>query len=163
MPAEEGVRLDNEKRLSPEGRRPCKQKEPEPVTTAELRVFDLALEDDELVPQEGVLGDELGLAAHGIPGSSCEQRDGGGLEALLYAIADLVGDAEDLGSETTEDIEQGAESARYLAVRTGGYQLQTLESTLQSAQIRTDERSSRHGDNGQPGDATGKAWPSTGR
>ncbi len=150
MPTEEGVGLDDEEGLLPEGRRPCEQKEPQSVPIAELRVFDLALEDDEPVPKEGVLGHELGLAAHGIPGSSCEQRDGGGLEALLYAIADLVGDAEDVGSDATDEIEQArqiaawqsaARASRYLAVRSGGYQLQTLESTLQSAQIRTDERS----------------------
>ena len=49
------------------------EQEPESVPIAELRVFDLALQDDQLVPEEGVLGDELGLAAHGIPGGSCQQ------------------------------------------------------------------------------------------
>ena len=66
MPAEEGVGLNDEQGLLPEGRRPGQEQEPDAVPIAELRVFDLALEDDELVPQEGVLGDKLGLAANGI-------------------------------------------------------------------------------------------------
>ena len=110
MPAEEGVGLNDEQGLPPEGRRSGQEQESESVPVAELRVFDLALEDDQLVPQEGVLGDELGLAADGIPGGSCKQRDGVGFEAVLYTIADLVGDAEDLESEATEDIEHAVKA-----------------------------------------------------
>ena len=73
MPAQQGVRLNDEQRLLPEGRRPGQEQEPESVTIAELRVFDLALEDDQLLSQEGVLGDKLGLAANGILGDSRKQ------------------------------------------------------------------------------------------
>ncbi len=38
-----------------------------------LMVFDLALDDDHLLLQEGVLGNEPGLAAHRILGGPCEQ------------------------------------------------------------------------------------------
>ncbi len=72
MPAEKSIRLDDEESLFPEGRGPGQEQEPESVPIAELRVFDLALQDDQLVPEEGVLGDELGLAAHGILGGSCK-------------------------------------------------------------------------------------------
>jgi hypothetical protein len=56
MPAEEGVGLDNQEGLSPEGRRSGEEKEPDAVLIADLGAFDLALQDDQLLPQEGVLG-----------------------------------------------------------------------------------------------------------
>ncbi len=109
-----------------------------------MGVFDLALEDDQLVSQEGVLGDELGLAADRILHRAYDERAGAGFEAVPYPIADLVGEAEDLGSEATEDSEHDVDSSRNLAVRPGGYQPGSSESSLQSAQIITDERSSQH-------------------
>ena len=72
---------------------------------AELRAFDLALQDDQLVPEQSVLGNELGLAAHGILNHADEERAHAGFEAVLDAVADLVDNAEDLGSEATDDIE----------------------------------------------------------
>ena len=144
MPAQQGVRLNDEKGLLPEGRRPGQEQEPESIPIAESGVFDLALKDDQLLSQEGVLGDELGLAADRILGGSCKQRDGVGLEAVPYSIADLVGDVEDLGSEATEDSEHDVDGSRNLAMRPGGYQSSLSESSRQSAQIRTDESSSQH-------------------
>ena len=73
MPSEERIRLDDEEGLFPEGRRSGQQKKPESVSIAELRAFDLALQDDELVPEQSVLRNELGLAANRIPGGSCKQ------------------------------------------------------------------------------------------
>ena len=65
MPAEQG--------LPPERRRSCQKQEPESVTIAEPGVFGVALQDDQLLPKEGILGDELRFAAHRIPGGSCKQ------------------------------------------------------------------------------------------
>ena len=73
VPAEESIGLDDEKRLPPEGRRSRQEQEPESVPIAEAGVFDLALEDDQLLPQEGVLGDEMRFAANGILGDSRKQ------------------------------------------------------------------------------------------
>ena len=73
MPAEEGVGLDDKEGLSPEGRRSCQQKKPEAVSIAQFRAFDLAMEDDELVPEEGIFGDEMGSTANRILGGSCKQ------------------------------------------------------------------------------------------
>lgn len=68
-------------------------------------MFDLALHDDQLLPQEGVLGDKLGLAAHRIFGSSCKQRDGVGLEHLLDALTHTVNGVENVRSEAMDDAE----------------------------------------------------------
>jgi len=38
-------------------------KQPDAVPAAELGAFGMALQDNQLVPEEGVLGDKLGLAA----------------------------------------------------------------------------------------------------
>ncbi len=73
MPAEEGVGLDNEEGLFPERRRSGQQKKPEAVPIAQFRAFDLAMEDDELVPEEGIFGDEMGSTANRILGGSCKQ------------------------------------------------------------------------------------------
>ena len=105
MPAEEGVRLDDEKGLFPEGCRPGEEQEPDAVLIAELGAFDLALQDDQLVPEQSVLRNELGLAAHGILNHAYEERARAGFEAVLDAVADLVGNAENLGSEAMENVE----------------------------------------------------------
>ena len=105
MPAEEGVRLDDEKGLFPEGRCSGQEQESDAVLIAEPGAFDLALQDDQLLPEKGVLGDELGFAAHGILNRAYEESASAGFEHLLDAIADLVGNAEDFGSEALDDVE----------------------------------------------------------
>ena len=73
-------------------------------------MFDLALHDDQLLSQEGVLGDELGLAAHSILDGSCEHRDGVGLEHLLEALPHLADGVENVRSEATDDSEHAAKA-----------------------------------------------------
>ena len=73
MPAEEGIGLDDEEGLLPEWRRSGKKEEPDAVPIAQLGVFDLALQDDQLLPQEGVLRNELGLAANGVLNHAYEE------------------------------------------------------------------------------------------
>ncbi len=90
MPAEEGVGLDNEEGLSPEGRRSCQQKRPEAVSIAQFRAFNLAMQDDELVSKQSVLRNELGLAPHGMLNHAYGEWACGGLKAVLDAGAALV-------------------------------------------------------------------------
>lgn len=111
MPAEKGVGLDDEKGLSPERPCPGQEKEPQSVTIAELRAFGMALQDDQLVPQEGVLGDELGLAADGILGGSCKQRDGVGLEHLLDALTHVADGVENVRSEAMENVDHAVKAS----------------------------------------------------
>jgi len=92
MPTEEGVGLDDEEGLFPERRRPGQEKEPESVPIAELMAFGVALQDDQLVPEECVLGDKIGFAANRILCRPCNQRARAGFEAALDAVAELVTD-----------------------------------------------------------------------
>jgi len=158
MPTEEGVRLNDENGLFPEGRRPCQQDQLEAVPVAPLRVLDLALQYDRLVPQEGVLG--AGAVAGGsallrtvslaAPASN-ETVSGLSTDALPH-MADGVENARSEAMENVEHARQiairqsAAIASRNLAVRSGDYQSQSSESTLQSTQIRTNERS-QHGRN----------------
>ncbi len=68
-------------------------------------MFDLASEDDQLVPEEGIFGNELGLAAHGILNHADEERAGAGFEHLLDAFTHVVDDIEDVSSEAMESVE----------------------------------------------------------
>ncbi len=52
----------------------------------ELRTFALALKDDELLTQEGVLGDEVGLAASQVAGCANRQGMGVGFEPAFDMI-----------------------------------------------------------------------------
>ena len=106
MPAEEGVGLDDGKGLFPERRRPCQEQEPESVTIADLGAFAMALQDDQLVPEKGILGDTVGLAADGILNRSCDEQVRAGFEAALDADANLLRiGLEYLRSETMDVIE----------------------------------------------------------
>ena len=73
-----------------------------------------------MVPQEGIFGNELGLAADRVLHHAYMERACAGFEAVPYTIADLGGEAEDLGSEATAESEHGADRSRKLAVRSGG-------------------------------------------
>ncbi len=76
------------------------------IATAELWAFDVALQDDQLLPEKGILGDNVGLAADGILNRSCDQRARAGFEQLLDALSQVALDgAEDLRSETMKDME----------------------------------------------------------
>lgn len=100
MPAEEGIGLDNEEGLSPEWCGSGQENQPDAVLIAELGAFDVALQDDQLLPEEGVFGDKVGFAANRIPSRPCNQRARAGFEAALDAVAELVRNGvEDLRSE----------------------------------------------------------------
>ena len=90
MPAQEGVGLDDEECLSPKRPRPCQKNQPDSVLIAEPGAFDVALQDNQLLPEEGIFGDEVGFAANRIPSRPCNQRACAGFELLLDAVAGLV-------------------------------------------------------------------------
>ena len=75
------------------------------IATVELRAFDVALQDDQLLPKEGIFGDKVGFAANRIPSRPCNQRDGAGFEAALDAVAELVRNGvEELRSQTMDEM-----------------------------------------------------------
>ncbi len=71
----------------------------------------MALEDEQLVPQEGVFGNELGHAANRIVGSSFKQGDGVGFEHLLDALTCVADDIEDASSEAIRNDEHATQIA----------------------------------------------------
>ena len=60
MPAEQSVRLDDEKGLLPELGTAGGEDEPNAVEVGEVGSFDLALEDNELLSQHHVFSDKVG-------------------------------------------------------------------------------------------------------
>ncbi len=66
MPAEQGRRLDDQQRLTPGPEVAGEQQQECPIGRGAARALDAAPEDEELLAQEGVLGDEGGTAAHEI-------------------------------------------------------------------------------------------------
>ncbi len=61
MPAEERLWLENEEGLRPGWEAAGEEQEGEAVAAGQARLVDLALKDDELLPEESVLEQEFGL------------------------------------------------------------------------------------------------------
>jgi hypothetical protein len=84
MPAQERIGLEDEEgflpSLDPAGE---EEDKPEAIGWCEAWLVNLAVEDDELLAEEGVLGNELGIAASAIEGRAekdCIARRPGELE-----------------------------------------------------------------------------------
>ncbi len=60
MPAEQGLRLDQQQGIAPAGKEPCKQDKQTPLVISKAGAFDATRGDDELLAQKRVLGDQLG-------------------------------------------------------------------------------------------------------
>ena len=63
MPAQQGVGLHNEQALAPGAHTTGEQDQQRPVDARAARARDAASQDDQLLPQERILGNELRLAA----------------------------------------------------------------------------------------------------
>ena len=63
MPAEESVGLRNQERLLPMADSPCKHHQKDPIRPGIRWALDLAAEDDQLLTEERVFGDEFSLGA----------------------------------------------------------------------------------------------------
>ena len=74
MPAQEGIGLEDEEGFPPTPDPAGEEDEPEVVGWGEAWLADLAVEDDELLAEEGVLGNELGLAASEVEGRDEKDR-----------------------------------------------------------------------------------------
>ncbi len=64
MPTEERVGLEDEQRLFPVLDATGEEDEPETIGLRKCRPFDLAVEDDELLAEQSIFGDEIGFAAY---------------------------------------------------------------------------------------------------
>ena len=73
MPAEQGVWLHDHKSLLPGSNQPGQQNEKDAIGVRACGPFHLAPEDNELLAQKGIFGDELGLASAKI-GQGCQYQ-----------------------------------------------------------------------------------------
>jgi hypothetical protein len=87
MPAQERIGLDDKEALLPTPDPAGEEDEPEAIGWGEAWLANLAVEDDELLAEEGVLGNELGIAASEIEGRTEEDgiaRRTGELEGSAF-------------------------------------------------------------------------------
>jgi hypothetical protein len=78
MPAQEGLGLHDQQGLPPERDTAGQEHEERAVGRRTARPLDAAPQDEELLAQEGILGDELGLTARQIGQGVHEQDPAGG-------------------------------------------------------------------------------------
>jgi len=79
MPAQNRLRLDDEQRLPPVLQPAREQDEEHTIRSHEARPFDRAVEDEELLPQDHVFSDPLGVTARQIRDRAGDRRRGDGL------------------------------------------------------------------------------------
>jgi len=77
MPAKKCVWLDDEDGISPEPIQPRKYDQNEPITSTDARFPDTPPQDDQLLPQQRILGDQIWLAAHDIEEDALNDVAGG--------------------------------------------------------------------------------------
>jgi len=90
MPAQHGLGLDDQQRLTPEANPTGQDDEERPINRGAARASDAALEYEELLAQQRILSDECGLAAHEIGKCSHDEDRGGwlccGYEASIERV-----------------------------------------------------------------------------
>ena len=74
MPAQERIRLEDEDGFLPTPDPAGEENEPKAIGWGEAWLVNLAVEDNELLAEEGVLGDELGVATSDVEGRAEKNR-----------------------------------------------------------------------------------------
>ena len=74
MPAQERIRLEDEEGFLPTPDSAGEEDEPEAIGWGEAWLVNLAVKDDELLAEEGVLRNEFGIAASEIEGRADKDR-----------------------------------------------------------------------------------------
>jgi hypothetical protein len=74
MPAEEGLGLDNEKRLFPTADGPCEQDQKYPIRFATSWTFDLTTKDDQLLAKQCIFGEKFSSGSGKI--GECSAQEG---------------------------------------------------------------------------------------
>ena len=91
MPAEQGLRPDEQQRLVPGAAPAGQQHEQSAVGRGAAWALDGALENDELLAQEGMLGDEGGATAHEVSEGTRHDTVLGGLRCSAQAVPERAG------------------------------------------------------------------------
>jgi hypothetical protein len=79
MPVEEGVWLEDEERFFPVLDATGKEDEPETIGLRKRGLFDLAVEDDKLLTEQSIFGDEVSFTACQVGGCAENHRMAGRL------------------------------------------------------------------------------------
>ena len=88
MPTEEGIGLNQEKRLFPVPGSPRKHDEKHPIGPGTSWALHLTAKGDQLLSQQGVFGDELGLGASEIGERRGQSRSAPGARPAQYTLLD---------------------------------------------------------------------------
>jgi hypothetical protein len=74
MPAEEGVRCEDEQRCLPVFGATGEEDEPKTIRLRKEELVDLAVKDDELLPEQGILSGAIGSTAYEVCGGTENNR-----------------------------------------------------------------------------------------
>ena len=85
-PAEESVGLENQKRFFPVFHAGSEEDEPETIRLRKGGLVDLAVEDDQLLPEQGILSDKVGFAAREVGGGAEHDRMTRGLGEMEESL-----------------------------------------------------------------------------
>jgi hypothetical protein len=103
MPAQKGVRFEDEESLSPILEPAGEKNEPEAIRLSKGWLFDLAVEDDQLLKEQGVLGNEIGFTARQVYYGAENDRMAGGLGAMQESLLERREQAHDqVGNQMKE-------------------------------------------------------------
>ena len=80
------VGLENEKEFLPIFDATGEEDEPETIRLRKGRLVDLAVEDDQLLPEQGILGNEIGFAMHEVGGRAEHNRMTRGLGEMEESL-----------------------------------------------------------------------------
>ncbi len=79
MPTQQGLGLDDLQNWFPIRHPACEEQQQQPVAPGQTRGLHLPAQDDQLLAQQGVLGEQVGAAAWEISERACHEIGTGGL------------------------------------------------------------------------------------
>lgn len=110
VPAQEGLWLEDQKDVLPVGEARCQEEEPEAIKGANPRLLHLALENYELLAEQGILCDQV---------SAREREGGGGAEEerrasrLSQMTEGLIQQRKEMGLEVEKERHAVEDSSRF--------------------------------------------------
>src|SRR3954447_21787175 len=106
MPAEYGLRLDDQQCLAPGPETAGEQDEERPIGRGAARALEAAPEDEELLTQEGMLGDEGGPTAREVGDRARRDAPFGGRRRSDQALLERAGEGSSELGTTAEQTRQ---------------------------------------------------------
>jgi hypothetical protein len=103
MPAQDGLGLDDEKGLAPGAQATGEQDQERTVGRSAPRAFHTAAEDDYLVTEEGILHQQLGLAARQVGQGTGDEGRGRRLSEGAEPLVKAVGEGLSRGRQVADE------------------------------------------------------------